>query len=117
MRTIRAADDKYHNGKLEEAEQLYKQVLAIEPRYVDAHLRLGVIAYRRDDYRTAEEKFRDVLKSDPRHLSALYNLAAVQMEQAHRNLELYLQLSPPKADQRTQVRELITAIEAFAKRE
>lgn len=113
--SIRAADMQYQQGKLDEAERLYLEVLKIDPRFVDAHLRLGVIAHQRGDYVAAEAKFKEVLQRDPRHLAALYNLAAIELEQAHQHLDLYLRLSPPKADQRQQVRDVVTAIESFAK--
>ncbi len=66
-------------GRLQEAERLYRQALAIDARQPDALLGLAAIAEARGERAEAAEYYRRVLQSEPDHplaLAALAELAA-----------------------------------------
>ncbi|MEO8301028.1 MAG: tetratricopeptide repeat protein [Rhizomicrobium sp.] len=55
------AAQSHREGRLEEAEQLYRQVLAADPRHADSLHRLGVIAYQRGQHTPAETLLRKAI--------------------------------------------------------
>jgi tetratricopeptide (TPR) repeat protein/SAM-dependent methyltransferase len=58
------AAQSHRNGRLEEAEQLYRQVLAGAPRHADSLHRLGVIAYQKGHFAPAEDLLRKAIAQD-----------------------------------------------------
>lgn len=79
-------------GASEEAEGAYRQALAIDPDYADAHSKLGVVYAQRGDRPAAREQFERALQLNERHSSALTNLgnlhflegSLVEAEKCHR---------------------------------
>ena len=61
-------------GRLEEAEEAYRAVLAHHPRHVEAHTNLGTVLRRRGDLSAAEARFREALTLDPEHGEAYHQL-------------------------------------------
>jgi len=59
------AAQSHRDGRLEEAEQLYRQVLAGDPRHADSLHRLGVIAYQKGRYTQAEASLRKAIAQNP----------------------------------------------------
>lgn len=59
------AVQSHRDGHLEDAEQLYRQVLAGDPRHADSLHRLGVIAYQKGRYREAETCLRKAIAQNP----------------------------------------------------
>ncbi len=59
------AVQSHRDGHLEDAEQLYRQVLAGDPRHADSLHRLGVIAYQKGRYRQAETSLRKAIAQNP----------------------------------------------------
>lgn len=55
----------HHAGRLQDAEQLYRQVLALAPRHAGALHRLGVIAHQRGEQAQAVELLRKAVRADP----------------------------------------------------
>jgi protein O-GlcNAc transferase len=55
----------HRSGNLSLAEQLYRQVLAADPRQADAWHLLGVIAHQRGDYSTAVESIGSAVNLQP----------------------------------------------------
>ncbi len=59
------AAQSHRDGRLAEAEQLYRQVLAGDPRHADSLHRLGVIAYQKGRYTQAEASLRKAIAQNP----------------------------------------------------
>ena len=74
-----------------DVEPLLVQAVTIEPRLIEAQLRLGGIYQKRGDYARAIERFRAVVAVDPQHVIALNDLAyslAVHQNSAEEALPL-----------------------------
>jgi tetratricopeptide (TPR) repeat protein/SAM-dependent methyltransferase len=54
----------HREGRLEDAERLYRQVLAGNPRHADSLHRLGVIAYQKGRHALAEDLLRKAIAQD-----------------------------------------------------
>ena len=93
----------HHAGRLAEAEQLYRRVLAAEPRHADSLHRLGVIAYQAGQPASAVELIRKAIAQ--RAATAAYHqhlglaLAALgQMDEAVSASRVALKLDPGQPD-------------------
>src|SRR2546423_13678345 len=65
----------YHQaGRLDEAEQLYRQILIVEPSHFGALHFLGVVAYQRGNHQLAVEHIERALAIEPRDAGAYSNL-------------------------------------------
>ncbi|MDJ0838721.1 MAG: FG-GAP-like repeat-containing protein [Acidobacteriota bacterium] len=62
-----------HQGRLEEAEALYRRVLEIDPEDADAHYQLGSLLQERD-VEAARKHLQKTLDKIPHHESACYSL-------------------------------------------
>ncbi len=98
-----AAVQFHHAGRLAEAEQLYRQVLAAEPRHADSLHRLGVIAYQAGQPSAAVELIRKAIARNaviaPYHLHLGLALAALgQMDEAVAASRIALKLDPGQPD-------------------
>lgn len=62
------------NGRLDDAEVAYRQVLALEPRHFDALHLSGVIAAQRQDSAGAATLISQAIAVNPQHAGAHYNL-------------------------------------------
>lgn len=63
-----------------EAVTEYQQVVAKQPDYADAHLRLGECHYRLGDKLAALNSFQNAVRYEPNNMAAQKNLGAVQFE-------------------------------------
>ncbi len=68
------------NDDLDEAERLFKQVVAAEPDAIGAYNNLGVIRMRREDYEGGQEMFEAALALDPMYVFARGSLALIQLD-------------------------------------
>jgi tetratricopeptide (TPR) repeat protein len=68
---------RQHEGKLKEAKKLYKKVVKINPRDVQALNNLGVIYMSQKTYKWAIIRFNDAIKIKHNYPDAHYNLACV----------------------------------------
>jgi tetratricopeptide (TPR) repeat protein len=68
-------------GRLEQAEQLYKEVLRDNPNNVDALRMLGIIAYGSSNIDEAERLFRRAVKLAPDYVNAIIDLGNTLKEQ------------------------------------
>jgi tetratricopeptide (TPR) repeat protein len=102
--TIRAAEQEYQLRHMPVAEGLYRQVLAVDARFVPAYLRLGSIAYRRGDLDVAAEQFTRALHYDPKNQRAIYNLATIKLMQARALFERYVGDGDPRAPRRDEAK-------------
>jgi len=94
---------QYHQaGKLNQAEQLYQQILRVDPRHADSHHLLGVLAYQRGQYPPAITSIRQALTLNP--WAAVYHAnlgvaqeASGQMEAALASFQQALRLDSNSA--------------------
>ncbi len=68
---------KHQEGKLEEAKDLYKKVIAIDPANAEALNNLGVIYMKKRVYKWAIIRLNDALKIKYDYPDAHYNLACI----------------------------------------
>jgi tetratricopeptide (TPR) repeat protein len=68
---------QHRAGRLADAEQVYRQILAMEPTHADAHHLLGVIAHQTGRLTLALESIRQAVQLDPGNSVYRYNLASV----------------------------------------
>lgn len=69
------ANSLYSSGAYNQAEQLYRQILEINPQNPDILNMLGLIAQNKNLHDQAVEYFYAALKSAPAHLPLYFNLA------------------------------------------
>ena len=74
---IQEAVAHHRAGRLAEAEALYQQVLARDPRHPEANHLLGLIAYRAGRLDRAVELLSRATQSDPTHPTYWFNLGVV----------------------------------------
>lgn len=89
-------------GKTDEAQTLYLQVLALEPDNVYAQFNLGVIEQFEGRLSTAIERYEGALRTDPRYGPALYNVGLAYAEtgdttKAIERLRTALEVTPDSA--------------------
>lgn len=102
-RLFQEALDLEHRGAVEEAIQVYRQVLQADPHYAGALLNLGTIHFTARDLGKARQYYQQAIDADPNYALARFNLANVFDELGNR-LEALLQyqaalkLQPDYAD-------------------
>jgi tetratricopeptide (TPR) repeat protein len=79
---------KQQEGHLEEAKSLYKKVIKIDPRNIQALNNLGVIYMKKKSYKWAIIRLNDAIKVKHNYPDAHYNLACLyaQKDDANRSL-------------------------------
>lgn len=112
LQLARQADQNYHAGKFDRARGQYETIIAANPNYVPAHLRLGAIAYHDGDMKMAQTRFETVNRLDPRNAQAQYNLAMLHLNEATALLGGYLDTSLNAAN-RQQVTALLGQLREF----
>ncbi|HMN46350.1 MAG TPA: tetratricopeptide repeat protein [Povalibacter sp.] len=112
LQLARQADQNYQTGKFDRAREQYEAIVAANPKFVPAHLRLGVIAYRDGDLKQAQARFEVAHRLDPRNPQAQFNLAMLHLNQATLLLNDYVDSSTAPAN-RQQVRALLAQLQAF----
>ncbi|MCK9685502.1 tetratricopeptide repeat protein [Scleromatobacter humisilvae] len=90
-------------GRLDEAEALYRQVVAQAPGHFDATHLLGVIALQRGDLAAAETLISQALASRPKDATALNNLGttllrARRLDEAREQFERAAKAQPAHVD-------------------
>jgi tetratricopeptide (TPR) repeat protein len=79
----------YNNrDQLDEAEADFRQALALDPQFADAHSNLGHVLRRKGYKEAAEQCFRTALSHQPDHGNANLNLGAMLYEQGHIELAI-----------------------------
>ena len=64
-----------------EAENLYREILKVNPNFSFAHLRLGIICHQRGQFAEGADHFKDVLGSDEFNRDAWNCIAATHLKQ------------------------------------
>mgnify|MGYP001181518806 CR=1 FL=1 len=75
-----SAADKHQNNNLIEAQNLYMQVLQIDPYYVDANINLGVILQNTGNFEKAKIHYEKVIEVDPNNANIQANLGVIFKE-------------------------------------
>lgn len=97
------AQNLLDDGRIFEAELVYKNILLTEPSSIEANIGLAIITSWAGDYQQAEFRYRNVLRQQPDHLQAMvglgYTLAwSGQLEQAEATFDRAAQLAPANFD-------------------
>ncbi len=75
---------------MDEAEELYRQAVELDPWLAIAYTNLGNIRFRRHDPDGAETLYKKALEMDPRQPEAQYNLGYVMLERGRPELAIPL---------------------------
>src|SRR5260370_25694867 len=95
----------FRNGKYKQASILYRRALQFDPKYAEAHYRLGLTAMQLKDYSTAAQSFQRACDLDPSNDDAAIHLAEIYLAAflAHPQLNKRL-LGPAKSSVNRSVR-------------
>ena len=90
---------EHKEGKLEEAERLYRDILKTEPNHPDANHNLGVIMYVFGKLNKAEANFKKTIEFKSDYALAHYNLGLVlqllkKMDEAEASFRKTIKLKP-----------------------
>ena len=107
---MQKADIMYQTRDYEQAGNMYKKVLDVDPKNIKALYRLGNIAFRSRDWDSAKKYYDQVIEIEPRHTRAQYNLAMTYLTMAERHLKFYAAHVDSNANLDS-VTKLITALE------
>jgi predicted O-linked N-acetylglucosamine transferase (SPINDLY family) len=93
----------HQNGHLSKAEQIYRQLLKLDPKNSEALNFLGLICYQKQDYLFAAELIRQAIHICPTVASYHSNLGIVlqelmQFERAVKSFDLAISLKPDFAE-------------------
>jgi tetratricopeptide (TPR) repeat protein len=79
---FRLAVKYYQAGNLQQAENLYKEILENQPDNIDALYFLGVILQHKKDYDSAISSYRKTLHLNPHNPDVYYNLGLIFQDKA-----------------------------------
>lgn len=79
-----AAVAHHRAGRLHEATQLYRQILAIDPHHAESHHLLGLIAYRTGELQEAVELLSQATRENQSQPTYWFNLGVVLQKQGKR---------------------------------
>ena len=101
--TFALALQHHQKNNLQAAEQLYKQILEVEPDHVESIFRLGSLLIQTKNFDTAQQLLNKVIQIDPNHAKAHNNLGiAFQKMKKHQEAincyEKAIQIIPNFAD-------------------
>jgi len=97
------ATDFLKQGKLKEAENLYKKILKRDPQYIKAYNNLGVVFRQQGKLDLAEENYRKTIELDPSYFQGYSNLGNIfkiqgKFNEAEKVYRKALKLNPKFAD-------------------
>ncbi len=78
---LNEAVTQHRAGRLQQAEQLYRQILATDPAHADALHFLGLLAYQVGRYERAAELIQQALQANPQSPHYWFNLGLVFYKQ------------------------------------
>ena len=96
---LTAALQAHQEGRLDEAIELYEEVLTLEPRNKVAWYNLGLSDQTQGANPEAERRYREAISADPDFVAALFNLAVLRTAAGDEDeaIELYrriIQIQP-----------------------
>ena len=77
---LKKAVNAHQEGKLEEAEHLYREILKSEPTQVDTHNNFGVLLYLTGRLDEAEKSYKKAIELKPEYAEAHNNLGNLQKD-------------------------------------
>lgn len=77
---FREAEMALHRGRLDEAEQLFRQCLELDPNSAKAWNKLGVVIVHKGNKDKAKQCFQQAIKLDPKFAPAYSNLGNIYRE-------------------------------------
>jgi len=83
--TSRRAIELHQQGRLAEAERLYRRILAAMPRHFDALHLLAVIKGQQDEFEAAAELFEEALRINPDSAAALSNFGNASLRPTNKS--------------------------------
>lgn len=86
----------FQNDRLAEAEKLYQQILALEPRAKEAYNNLGALYARQEKHERARAMFQEAMNLDPGYVLPRCNLAIYLIDEDR--LEAAEEMIAPLAD-------------------
>jgi len=81
--------EKQREGKLEEAKDLYREVIRQQPRNIKALNNLGVVYMKMKRYNWAVIRLNEAVKIKPDYVDAHYNLACLHAQLNNKSKSLY----------------------------
>ena len=101
--TFALALQHHQKSNFQAAEQLYKQILEIEPDHIETNFRLGSLLVQTRNFDTAQQLLNKVIQIDPNHAKAHNNLgiAFQKMKKNQEAINCYekaIQINPNLAD-------------------
>ena len=75
--TFNLAIKNHQEGRLDVAQELYNQILKIDPNHVDSHNNLGTLYVDLKEHQKAKDCYEKVIKINPNHVNAHYNLGVI----------------------------------------
>src|SRR5260370_7636195 len=78
----------FRNGKFKQASILYRRALQFDPKYAEAHYRMGLAAMQLKDYAPAAQSFQRACDLDPANEDAAIHLAEIYVGAYIANPEL-----------------------------
>ena len=85
VKTIHQAITAHKDGRLKEAEMLYRSILETQPTNLDANNNLAVLLYSLDRFDEAEKNFQKTIKLKPDFAEAYNNLASTLKKLGKKN--------------------------------
>ncbi len=100
-----------NNDRIDEAIQLYRDIIMIDKQYVDAYLNAGILYLRQDSIQKALDVFNLMASVEPQNYLAYYYKGVTykalgNIEKARENLEVCLNLNPDFSKGRALMNEL-----------
>jgi Tfp pilus assembly protein PilF len=74
---LQSALKYYQAGHLQQAENLYKEILNVQPNNIEALHFLSIIFQQKKDYDSAILSYRKALRLNPHNADAYYNLGLI----------------------------------------
>ena len=78
---LKRAVSLHQAGKLEQASQIYREIIAVDPRNADAHHSFGFIMHELGDDKTAIDLINRAIELNPDDAKAYYNLGNALQDQ------------------------------------
>ena len=79
-KAIQAAFEHFQAGNLQEAENIYRELLKIQPNNTDAYNNLGSVLYEKGRFDEAITCYKKVIELNPNFAGAYYNLGDLLQE-------------------------------------
>jgi len=110
----------HQEGKTDVAQELYNQVLKIDPNYTEAHNNLGVLFGKLRENQKAKECYEKAIEIDPNHANAHYNLGNIfrlltDHQKARECYEKAIEVNPTYTDAHNNLGVIFKGLENYQK--